>query len=183
MTFRGTTNTTLDVVRNLIDEVDTLKRQVGSIKQNTIRLSDWVIEMENDTVIKTTNLTTGIVSYIGLPIDPVENIFDQKWSYSGTVNPSSNTPGQRWPSQFYCQVKSLFLTLQTASSSSYTINTYVNDALIKSSTLASATEEQEFSLQITLFPGDYLYPEIVANAAGNGTQLGMVYRMVETTPT
>jgi hypothetical protein len=180
MTFRGTTTTSLDVIRDLIDDVDALKRQVGSIKQNTIRLGDWVVEMESDTVIKTTNLSTGAVSYIGLPGDPSDNVFDQKWSYSGIVKPTANTSGQKWPCPFDCQISSLWLTLQTASSTAYSIRTYVNNVLQTTSVLPAGSLQQEFSMHVRLRPGDILYPMILTAASGTGTQLGIVYRIKET---
>jgi hypothetical protein len=65
MTYRGTTNTSLDVIRDLIDEVNELKRQIGSVKQNTIRLGDWVLEAVDDSLVKMTNLVTGEESFIG----------------------------------------------------------------------------------------------------------------------
>lgn len=65
MTFRITPSNVLDVVRGLVDELDTLKRQTGTVKQNTIRLGDWVLEAVDDSLVKMTNLVTGEESYIG----------------------------------------------------------------------------------------------------------------------
>ena len=181
MTFRGTTTTSLDVVRDLIEEVEKLKRQVGSIKQNTIRLSDWVVEMESDTVIKTTNLTTGAVSYIGLPVEfpDTADTFDQEWSYSGIVKPSSESFGQRWPVRFACTVNSLYLTLVTASSNAYTVRTWVNGVVRATSVLTTGDTQEEYQLGIPLLPGQFFYPSILTNASGTGTQMGITYRITE----
>lgn len=65
MTFRVTPQNSLDVIRSLVDEVELIKRQVGTTKQNTIRLSNWVLEAIDDSLVKMTNLVTGEESFIG----------------------------------------------------------------------------------------------------------------------
>lgn len=65
MTFRVTPTNVLDVVRELVDQIDVLKRQTGTVKQNTIRLGDWVLEAVDDSLVRMTNLVSGEESYIG----------------------------------------------------------------------------------------------------------------------
>lgn len=65
MSYRGVNQSALDLIRDLKDEIEVLKRQVGSVKQNTIRLGDWVLEAVDDSRVRMTNLVTGEISYIG----------------------------------------------------------------------------------------------------------------------
>lgn len=65
MSYRQTDENLVEILRRMRSEVDELLIATGSVRQNTIRLGDFVLEAEDDTKVKMYNLETGKKSYVG----------------------------------------------------------------------------------------------------------------------
>lgn len=65
MTVRNVDSNLVQIIRDLQEEVKQLKANQGSVRLNSIRLGNWVLETVDDSLVQMTNLTTGEVSYIG----------------------------------------------------------------------------------------------------------------------
>jgi hypothetical protein len=67
MSYRRPDQNAIDLIRSLTERVEQIERGTGTVRQNTIRMGQWVLEAVDDALVKMTNLTTGVESYIGAP--------------------------------------------------------------------------------------------------------------------
>lgn len=65
MSFRQTDPNIIAIIRSLEADIRALKAQLGSTRQNSIRLGNWVLEAESDEKVRMTNVKTGKVTYVG----------------------------------------------------------------------------------------------------------------------
>lgn len=65
MSFRQTNENIVDMLRQMRGDVDELISQHGRVRQNAVRLGNFVLEAEADTKVKMRNLETGVQSYVG----------------------------------------------------------------------------------------------------------------------
>ena len=113
----------------------------------------------------------------GRPATATVPVSESKWSYSGTVNPASNTFGQRWLPPNNLVLVSLVLTLYSAASvGTISVSTYINNVLTRTDTLANGSTSVIVDLGVPVSLNVPVYPRLLANATGNGVGLGIVYR-------
>jgi hypothetical protein len=65
VSYRASKQDIVSILKGMIQEVRGLKEATGSVRQNTLRLGDFVLEAEDDTKVKMTNLGSGVQSYVG----------------------------------------------------------------------------------------------------------------------
>lgn len=186
MTFRITPQNSLDVIRNLVDEVERLKRQIGTVNQNTIRLGNWVLEAEADELVKMTNLVTGAVSYVGANAESTTVVESGEGAYVeippfslggllrnafGSVNMRTNT--YIMPVDF--SVTTLSSTLVNLSSSGPTFALYNNGVAVYTSPALSANE-MTVTVDLAFVEGDILYVEVTNDGDGFNAGLSVMLR-------
>lgn len=65
MSFRDVDPGLVALIRKLQDEIADLRASVGAVRQNSIRLGDWVLEAIDDEKVRMTNLVTGVETFVG----------------------------------------------------------------------------------------------------------------------
>lgn len=180
MSFREVNQNALDVVRQMKDEIEQIKREMGATRQNTIRLGNWVLESVDDSLVKMTNLTTGVESYIGgVGGDGGDGggfVEIPAFSFGGVVRKAFNQnifTGQ-WP----CPIDGMLIdfaavTLAVLSSDNDgpTFEVYVNDVAVYQS---PPIEQNYIELPVTpvqLSKDDLVHVEV--NDEGDGNAIGL----------
>jgi hypothetical protein len=187
MTFRVTSSNVLEVVRGLVDEIDVLKRQTGTVKQNTIRLGNWVLEAEADELVRMTNLVTGVVSYVGANEDVT--IVDgggggayveiPPFSIGGLIRNSFGTVKLRtnsyvMPVDFTS--KNLSATLVNLSGAGPRFRLYHNEASFYVSPVMTS-HALNVAVDFTFAAGDTLYMEVDDDGGGFNAGLSVMLRL------
>lgn len=165
MSFRDVNQTGLDVVRQMKDDIDQNERDTGSVRQNTIRLGQWVIGA-NGAVITFTNTVTGKQHFFG---------GREEWSYSDVVIIDENTDGAWVHPPYDIKLHTLTLTLQKSSSDLIAVQTMVNGAAVGAPGIIHPGQEVgTIALDINVGVNDKYWPQI-RPTEGDGEMLGIVY--------
>lgn len=173
MSFRGGDQNAVELIRSLSERVTQLERQTGARRQNTMHLNDWVIEAEADTRVKMTNLKTKAETYIG--DQPIPFFSGMAWSYAGTVanDATVNAPKMYFPIDI--KLNYVTVSLQTPSLSTIEVVTHVRDAAKVQYDLPFGEVFVSYALDIDVPAGMSLYPQLLAEPTGTGTDLSVVY--------
>lgn len=185
MSYRGANLTAVDILRNYKDELDRLKLDQGTTKQNTIRLGNWVLEAEADELVKMTNLITGVVSYVGANADTtvVEGggayVEIPPFSFGGLIRNSFGTVNMRsntytMPVDFTSTTMSI--TLANAAEEGIVFDLYQNDVVAYTSPTITADIKIE-DLDLEFLTDDALYVEITEDGSGFNAGLSVMLRL------
>lgn len=173
MSFRGVDQNLAGLIRSMTDRLTRLEKQVGQIRQNTIRMGQWVIEADGDKRLKMTNLETGEVTYVGDQYIPF--VASKEWSFAGTVAPSSDVIAPAWCTPHEITLTHVIVQLQTPSAVDYTVRTYVNDVNVLNTTLPAGLKKKLVTLELDVPGEDNVYPYLEAASGGTGTELSVTY--------
>lgn len=173
MSYRGEPRDLIQLVQNMNDRLTALERDRAATKQNNVRLGDWVLETEEDKRVRMTNLRTKEVTYIGDQYIPFVN--SKEWSYAGVVAPDADILAPKLVTPIDLTLTHVIVSLQTASTSDYTIGTVIEGSTVSTHTLAAGNTKVTWKVSIDVPQDAALYPRITANAAGDGTELSVVY--------
>ena len=173
MSFRGGPQDVFQLIRSIEDRLALLERNGPRTKQNTVRLGNWVIEADGDKKLKMTNLDTGIVTYVGSQSIPFVN--SKEWSYAGTVAPSVDVHAPKLACPYNLTLTNVTIQLQTASSTDYTVTTYVDGGPVDIHTLLAGQITALKPISIDIYPGQTLYPVLSSNPSATGTELSITY--------
>lgn len=110
-----------------------------------------------------------------VPVAPQE----QKWSYSGQVQPALATAGQDWDVPCNLTIINVILTLRTAASNAaYSVTFTMSTPESYNIVLPLGQKLQRDTVQINVDKGATIYPTLGAAPGGNGQMLGMVLRWI-----
>lgn len=190
MTVRNVDSNLVQIIRDLQEEVKQLKANQGSVRLNSIRLGNWVLETVDDSLVKMTNLTTGLVSYIGAPgegggtAEGGDGAYVEvpPFSFGGIVRNAFSTVLMRtnvyeMPVTF--EVTQIVATLVNRSGAGPIFRLYRNDVIVFTSTSLSA-DRTVFQPTFTLEAGDQLYVEVSDDGSGFNTGLQVMLRGLPT---
>lgn len=105
MSYRNIDLNVAQLLRTMQAEIDALKAGSGVAKQNTIRLSDWIVETVGDSTLRITNVKTKNVTQIGGPSElPVFSFYGH---VEVSVSPSYKVP-------YNCTITEVAVTLGVA---------------------------------------------------------------------
>jgi prefoldin subunit 5 len=65
MSYRSIDPDIAEIIKQLRTEIESLRAQIGAIRQNSIRLGNWVLEAVEDEKVKMTNVKTGAETFVG----------------------------------------------------------------------------------------------------------------------
>ena len=175
MSFRGTDPNLQAYLRGLEDRLRRVERGTGQVRQNTIRLGNWVLEAEGDSYVKMTNLVTGAESRVG---DPTEVVFPDSavpWSYAGVVNPDADVLPATWSHVNAIRLKRLTVEFQTPGTVPYTVNTRVGGVSRGTHTINAGESQRTWPLDINVGAGVKFWPLLSANASGDAEDMSITY--------
>ena len=103
---------------------------------------------------------------------------EQQWSYAGDVAPPADVDGPVWSAIYDLRLVAIVLTLQSASASDYVIQTFVDAVSLATTTLTAGQTFLAEAVGLDVAAGALVFPRLEANAAGDGTMLGISYNYV-----
>ena len=101
---------------------------------------------------------------------------EKAWSFSGSVAPANDITGPPWAAPANLILTGLSLTLAVASSTGYTVATVANGVLVHGADIPAGFTTWLAPMSIEVSKGQIVKPILVAQLAGTGEMLGIVYR-------
>lgn len=184
MSFRGPDQNIFDIIRTLQERVDLLERGTGSVRQNTIRMGNWVLEPIDDALVKMTNLVTGIESYIGAPSDTTSNLVAElpPLSFGGLIrnNFVDDMSSLIYPIEGTGTVNTIDVTLKNLDSAGIntgpTFKIWVDGVGVYTSPRITTNYIRLTGMALTLVSGSQVYATINDDGIGDAIGLTIVMR-------